>query len=205
MWDYSCIIPSRNAHITYDGNAHISCVSRPVLILHVTWGSLRPSSHRTRSTSQQAYICKFWNTLSSMGALVHTSCKQHQSVCTQICVHLLMRPVWTGPKHQIWLQAVSCFGNDKELVTKCSTTPTPAIPEKRENKKWKFSFFHQRHALLMNFDIFVVTYRVTNFLPKLVNMPLFSAEKNWISIFCFPLFLGIAPTPEAVKKKKKFG
>ena len=45
-----------------------------------------------------------------------------------------------------------------------------AIPENREFKKWKFSFFHQRHALSTSFDIFVVTYRVTNFLPKLVNI-----------------------------------
>ncbi len=42
-----------------------------------------------------------------------------------------------------------------------------AIPENREIKKWKFSFFHQRHALLTSFDIFVVTCGVTNFLPKL--------------------------------------
>ena len=40
--------------------------------------------------------------------------------------------------------------------------------------------------------IFVVTYRVTNFLPKLVDMLLFSVKKNWISIFWNPLFSGIA-------------
>ncbi len=34
----------------------------------------------------------------------------------------------------------------------------PAIPENREIKKWKFSFFHQRHELSTSFDIFVVTY-----------------------------------------------
>ncbi len=33
-------------------------------------------------------------------------------------------------------------------------------------------------------------YRVTNFLLKLVNMLLFSTEKNWISIFWIPLFSG---------------
>ncbi len=48
----------------------------------------------------------------------------------------------------------------------------------------KFSFFHQRHALSMSFelsksfDIFVVNYRVTNFLPKLVDMLLFSNFLN---------------------------
>ncbi len=46
-----------------------------------------------------------------------------------------------------------------------------AIPENREFKKWKFSFFHQRHALSMIFDIFVITYRVTcyYFLWKKLN------------------------------------
>ncbi len=44
----------------------------------------------------------------------------------------------------------------------------------------------------MSFDIFVVTFRVTNFFPKLVHMLLFSLEKNWISIFWIPLFSGIA-------------
>ena len=53
-----------------------------------------------------------------------------------------------------------------------------AIPENRESKKWKFSFFRQRHALLTSFDIFVVTYRVTNFLAKLVHMLLFSTKKK---------------------------
>ena len=50
-------------------------------------------------------------------------------------------------------------------------------------KKVKVSFFHQRHALLTSFDIFVVTYRVTNFLPKLVDMLLFSAEKTEFPFF----------------------
>ena len=60
-----------------------------------------------------------------------------------------------------------------------------------KSKTWKFSFFHQRHTLWTSFDIFVVTYRVTNFLPKLIDMLLFSME-NWISIFGFPLFSGYA-------------
>ena len=50
-------------------------------------------------------------------------------------------------------------------------------------KKIKFSFFGQRHALSTSFDIFVVTCRVTNFVPKLVNMLLFSVEKTEIYIF----------------------
>ena len=40
----------------------------------------------------------------------------------------------------------------------------------------------------MSFGIFVVTYRVTNFLPKLVHMLLFSAEKTEFPFFEFPYF-----------------
>ncbi len=48
----------------------------------------------------------------------------------------------------------------------------------------------------MSFNIFVVTYRVTNFLTKLVNM--LSGEKNWISIFWIPIFSGIAVKSQSV-------
>ena len=69
--------------------------------------------------------------------------------------------------------------------------PSPmAMPENREMKTWKmkFSFFRQRHALSTSFDIFVVTYRVTNFLPKLINMLLFSTKKTEFPFFEFPIF-----------------
>ncbi len=66
----------------------------------------------------------------------------------------------------------------------------PAIPENRENKKGKFSLFCHRHALLTTFDIFVVTYRVTNFLPKAHQHAIIFYGKNWISGFFFnsPIF-----------------
>ncbi len=73
-----------------------------------------------------------------------------------------------------------------------------AIPDNREFQKWKLSFFRQRHTLSTSFNIFVITYRVTNFLPKLIDMQLFSTEKNWISIFGFPLFSGYAPKTQWV-------
>ena len=38
----------------------------------------------------------------------------------------------------------------------------------------------------MSFDIFVVTYRVTNFLPKLVDMLVFSREKTEFPYLVFP-------------------
>ncbi len=42
----------------------------------------------------------------------------------------------------------------------------------------KFSFLHQRHALSTSFDLFVVTYWVTNSLLKLIHILLFSTEKT---------------------------
>ncbi len=62
------------------------------------------------------------------------------------------------------------------------------------NKKWKFSFFHQRHALWTSFlTFFVVAHTVTNFLTKLEDMLLIFCGKIWISFF-FPnsLFFGVA-------------
>ena len=40
----------------------------------------------------------------------------------------------------------------------------------------------------LSFDIFVVTYRVTNFLPKLVDILLFSTEKTEFPVLVFPYF-----------------
>ena len=57
------------------------------------------------------------------------------------------------------------------------TNQLEAISKNRELKK-KRNFFPQRHVLSTSFDIFVVTFRVTNFLPKLVDMLLFSTEKT---------------------------
>ena len=60
-------------------------------------------------------------------------------------------------------------------------------PKIGEFKRKKFSFFGQRHALSTSFDIFVVTFRVTNFLPKLVDMLLFSAETTEFPFFDFSI------------------
>ena len=76
-----------------------------------------------------------------------------------------------------------------------SQQKTWAITENREIKKWKFSFFCQRRIV----NIFAVTYRVTNFLPKLVD------RKNWISISGFPLFSGYAKTCRAKRVQKHNG
>ena len=85
------------------------------------------------------------------------------------------------------------FGSqDLETISKTSF-PIWAIPENREFQKWKLSFFHQRHTLSMSFDIFVVTYRVINFLPKLVHMLLFSIEKTEFPFLVFPYFRVMPP------------
>ncbi len=63
-----------------------------------------------------------------------------------------------------------------------------ATPENRELKKEIQFFFCQRHALLTSFDIFIVTYRVTKILPKLMDMLLFSREKTEFPFFEFPIF-----------------
>ena len=79
----------------------------------------------------------------------------------------------------------SCF-----CAARTTSAVSSAIPENRDMKKMKFSCFsHQRHALSTSFDIAVVTYRVTNYLPKLVDMLLFSVcEKTEFPFFEIPYF-----------------
>ncbi len=44
------------------------------------------------------------------------------------------------------------------------------------------------HCLYTSFEIFVVTFRVTNFLPKLIDMHLFSTKKLNIHFWFSPIF-----------------
>ena len=80
-------------------------------------------------------------------------------------------------------------------------------PQSRQYPKirtWKNGiqfFFHQRHILWTSFDIFIVTYRVTNFLPKLVDMLLFSTEKTEFPFFEFPIF-GFCPLSPIILSAK---
>ncbi len=65
----------------------------------------------------------------------------------------------------------------------------------------KFSFFHQRQALSRSFDIFIVTYGVINFLPKLVHMLLFSAGGGKPNFhFLISLFSGVALMSHPVQR-----
>ena len=67
--------------------------------------SLRPCSHRTRNTSQQAYAntsdgthCSQWECL--------LACKQHLRICVQICLRILCeRSLGVVHVPVVWLEA----------------------------------------------------------------------------------------------------
>ncbi len=86
----------------------------------------------------------------------------------------------------IWTLAVSIFSSIHNWYFYCRKNRQY---RKIGNSKNENSvFFHQRHAFSTSFNIFVVTYRVTNFLPKLVDMLLFSMEKTEFPFLVFPYF-----------------
>ncbi len=70
---------------------------------------------------------------------------------------------------------------------------TRLYPKIGGNKKCKFSFFSQKHPWSTSFNIFVVTCRVTNFLPK-TGAIIFHGKK--LNFFFFnSLFFGVASRP----------
>ena len=95
-----------------------------------------------------------------------------------------------------WLQAASWIRYHltkrslKSLSLESNLGPpsNSAIPENREFQKWKFKYFPWKTYIVTSFDIFVITYRVINFLPKLVHMLLFSTEKTKFPFLVFPYF-----------------
>ena len=70
-------------------------------------------------------------------------------------------------------------------------------PKIGNSKKKKLSFFPSKTRIVTSFDIFVVTYRVTNFLPKLINMPSFSMQKKTEFLFFEFTYFRILPIPQA--------
>ena len=68
------------------------------------------------------------------------------------------------------------------------------LPKIGIKKKKFWGFFSVRYALSTSFSIFVVTKRVTNFLPELLVMLaiILHGKINWIFIFLKSLFLAIA-------------
>ncbi len=58
----------------------------------------------------------------------------------------------------------------------------------RELKKMEIQFFPSNTCIIDQFWRILVTYRVTNFLPKLVHMLLFSTEKNEFPLLVFLYF-----------------
>ncbi len=101
----------------------------------------------------------------------------------------LVREIWAGKGVYFRHCLQTCISLPKEQKRQRNLWSHGLYRKIGNSKKWKFSFFCQRHALLTSFDIFVVTYRVTNFLPKLINMLLFSTEKKLNFHFWFsPIF-----------------
>ncbi len=97
---------------------------------------------------------------------------------------------WTGAvlwciltEYNGWTQQgpeeASCLFLSKSECAVCPTRQHPKIG------KWKsvVFFFCPRHTLSRSFDIFGVTYRVINFLPKLVHMLLFLWKKTEFYFF----------------------
>ncbi len=80
---------------------------------------------------------------------------------------------------------------DQTTHADCHTETCGQYPKigKWKYKPWNSVFFHQRHALWTSFDIFVVTYRVTNFLPKTGQHPIiYYGKKMNFHILNFPIF-----------------
>ena len=74
---------------------------------------LGPRSHRTRSTLQQAHIV--------VNESIHTACKQHQRVCTQICVEMCLRVLCERALTHLGDKAFTsgCVRNRNREVTAC--------------------------------------------------------------------------------------
>ena len=91
------------------------------------------------------------------------------------------------------------YGRCRELIGQCRL-----YRKIGKSKNGNSVFCHQRHALSISFDVLVVTYRVTNFLPKLVNMLLFSVEKTEFPFLVFPYFwvmLSMSDNMESDRKR----
>ncbi len=66
------------------------------------------------------------------------------------------------------------------------TTKVPKLDIQK--KPPEIQFLHRRHALLRSFDIFAVTFRMTNFLPKLYMCYYFLGKKTEFPCSEFPYF-----------------
>ncbi len=75
-------------------------------------------------------------------------------------------------KHKLQRKLKSA--TQRECQSNVKKFPDRQYPKIGEDKKWKISFFRQSTS----FNIFVVTCRVTNILPKLVDILLFSTKKT---------------------------
>ncbi len=86
----------------------------------------------------------------------------------------------------------NCHSDQKEFLLVNAEGLGWAIPEKRDMKKKILVFTVKDIHCWPVLTFYGHQKKRANFLPKLIDMLLFSTEKNWISIFFIPLFPGIA-------------
>ena len=89
---------------------------------------LRPSSHRTQNTSQQAYMQMVEHTV--INRSVHTACKQHQRICMQISMQICFRVLCE--RGQRGVQTV----NQKVGRQGYFSIPNGVFPFYLRNKSW---------------------------------------------------------------------
>ena len=117
--------------------------------------------------------------------------------------------VHTAPHRKAYVKGIEPVAAKVPVHSAC--TRIKSVCSRFQKKERNSVFFHQRHALSTSFDIFVVTYRVTNFLPKPVDTLFFPATLNFYflkSLFSIKARIGkLKDVPRGVKwngpRKKK--
>ena len=129
----------------------------------------RKCSHEVWHPTKRTQRTFFRTHTQSWATLKHNlnngNCQLTDSSNRKWCPHTHKLMMWSLFR---WTR-VKCKGRGLRKMGCCLLTPLrwcwekhscwSAIPENREFKKWKFIFFHQRHALSTSFDIFVVKTR----------------------------------------------
>ena len=124
--------------------------------------SLRPRSHRTRSTLQH-HMQIMGHTV--VNGSVHTGCKQHQRVCTQICTQICLRvlcewglryPRWGHTFTDMdWPQSLDadgryCFPQQRrQEQRKCSLQACCRVPTSSLTiiPKWNYIYKRKRKSV----------------------------------------------------------
>ncbi len=202
IWEKS----GRNARVWQVGPA-ICCLATIACGGRSCW--LANTVHRSRQSTQQGTSIQFLQPVVLKSWICLNQLLRLQiSISTRIKESGGGSLVWTEIDLEslrfLFLNLMGCcfsvdwcafeFSTDKSLQISVVPILSPPTRENREFQNWKLSFFRQRNTLSTSFYIFVITYRVTNFLPKLRHAIIFY-WKNWISIFGFTLLSGYAHPP----------